>query len=253
MLGGVRVLVVYGSTRGGTAGLAHMVADAFVRHQIRSDVRRTGEVRTLSNEYDAVLVGGALYSNRWHPDATTFVTRHRAQLRQLPVWFFSSGPLDDSARDGSLAPVPQVSSLARDIDIRGHMTFGGMLDKRPSGLFGMFAWGPEGDFRDRHQVAEWVARIAADLTADNESMVRVVGTDGRTVTAPDRPPPVVIVAPRPDPEIEPEPAELVIELPDDPADSPRGRDRFGLRRYLSLDDEESDDEGLDLFMQATDQ
>jgi menaquinone-dependent protoporphyrinogen oxidase len=271
------VLVVYGSTRGGTAGLAHLVADAFIRHQVRADVRRAGDVRSLE-EFDAVIVGGALYSNRWHPDATSFVGRHRAALRRLPVWFFSSGPLDDSARSGALAPVPQVNALAREIEIRGHMTFGGLLDKRPSGLLGLFAYGEEGDFRDRHHVVEWVERIAEDLSREHESMIRVVDSAGRTVPpkqAPHRPP-VVIVPMREPGEADPtdtgrtasepgnneatdgEPAdEGALDVPahvdlDSASDGPTtpAGSLSRLRRYLTLDEEEADDEGLDLLLEV---
>ncbi|HVV77707.1 MAG TPA: flavodoxin domain-containing protein [Mycobacteriales bacterium] len=250
----VRVLVVYGSTRGGTAGLAHLLADAFVRHHIHAEVRRAGEVRVLSDDYDAVIVGGALYNNRWHPDASVFVGRHRAALRQLPVWFFSSGPLDDSARSGALAPVPQVTSLAREVEVRGHMTFGGLLDKRPGGLLGLFAYGPEGDFRDRRQVAEWAARIADELDHEHESMVRVVDSHGRVVT-----PAAVTVTPAPPPASTPEPelAEVVDLRREEDAERPgqapaRPAGGFSrLRHYLVLDDEEADeDDGLDLLLEG---
>jgi menaquinone-dependent protoporphyrinogen oxidase len=262
MVGPVRVLVVYGSTRGGTAGLAHLVADAFVRHHIHAEVRRAGEVRKL-DDADVVIVGGALYNNRWHPDAAAFVGRHRAELRRLPVWFFSSGPLDDSARSGALAPVPHVNALARDIDIRGHMTFGGLLDKRPPGLLGLFAWGPEGDFRDRHHVAEWVDRIAGELDRENPQTVRVLDSAGRPVPSPARRPPVVIVPHR----REAEPSDPVdsaftddemVDLATDErlqwagrstAAQPKGG-RFGFRQYLSLDEDGADDDGLDLFLES---
>lgn len=222
------VLVVYGSTRGGTAGLAHMVADACAVHGIKTEVRRAGDVRDLSKA-DAVIVGGALYSNRWHPDAVAFVGRHRATLQRLPVWFFSSGPLDDSARSGALAPVPQVTTLAREIEIRGHMTFGGLLDKRPSGLFGKFAYGAEGDFRDRRHAAEWVERVATELKASPPTTVRVIE-------------PEVVIKP---PEPVTRPAEEPIEQ-----EVVTGKVTKGsrLRRYLAQDHvEEDEDEGLDLF------
>ncbi|MGN6473459.1 MAG: flavodoxin domain-containing protein [Mycobacteriales bacterium] len=232
----MRVLVAYGSTRGGTAGLAHLVADALTGHHLRTEVRRAGDVKNVS-EYDAVIVGGALYTNRWHPEAVGFVTRHRNELRDLPVWFFSSGPLDDSARSGALAPVPQVNALAREIEIRGHMTFGGLLDKRPSGVMGLFAWGPEGDFRDRGQVAAWVERIADVLGSDQEPTVRVVETV--------QPAPVDLGA---------NDEELVISF-ETAVEWPRlvpARASGGLARikkYLSLEEEESDD-GLDLLENA---
>lgn len=234
--------MVYGSTRGGTAGLAHMVADACAGHGLSTAVRRAGDVRDIAS-FDAVIVGGALYGNRWHPDAIAFVGRHRAALRQLPVWFFSSGPLDDSARSGALAAIPQVSKLAREIDIRGHMTFGGMLDKRPTGLFAMSSWRTEGDFRDRHHVAEWVARIAGELDTASAGTVRVIEPSQPVaptpVAAPDHPAPAPDL-PRPAADLpRPEPST------DLPAPAPKvGR----LRRYLALDQVGDDeDDGLDLF------
>lgn len=253
----VRVLVAYGSTRGGTAGLAHMVADAFTRHHVHSDVRRAGDVTDLSG-YDAVVVGGALYNGRWHPDAVGFVGRHRTHLRQLPVWFFSSGPLDDSARSGALAPVGQVTALARETEIRGHMTFGGYLERRPAGLMGWFAWGPEGDFRDPAQVGEWVERIAEDLRRGRPGTVDIAAGERRaSVPIPQQ---TIIFAPAPP---KPPAGPLVLPVPDEivmsdhPAENSAdgeapapARGRFGLRRYLRLDDEDSDDDGLDLLESA---
>jgi menaquinone-dependent protoporphyrinogen oxidase len=230
----VHVLVVYGSTRGGTAGLAHMVADACAVQGIKTEVRRGGDVRSIDNA-DAVIVGGALYSNRWHPEAVAFIGRNRAALQRLPVWFFSSGPLDDSARSGALAPVPQVTALAREIEIRGHMTFGGLLDKRPTGLFGMFAYGAEGDFRDRRQVGEWVERIAHELKDGPPQPVRVI--EPATGTGSDE---VVIATAEPLTVATPAAPETL------PPASPSKRSR--LRQYLALDaGAEDDDEGLDLF------
>lgn len=247
----VRMLVVYGSARGGTAGLAHMVADALSRHQIRTDVRRASDVRSIE-EYDAIVVGGALYNNRWHPDAVVFVGRRRAALRELPVWFFSSGPLDDSARSGALAPVPQVTTLAREIDIRGHMTFGGVLTNRPTGLLGRFAWGPEGDFRDRHQVAEWAERIAAELL--HEPTVRVIEST-RSEAPAAAPEPVLDVPPPRDVDAA-EPEDVVLDLdqsvPHEARLKPGRLSR--IRNYLDLDvdEEESEDEGLDLLLDLAD-
>jgi menaquinone-dependent protoporphyrinogen oxidase len=159
----VRVLIVYGTSRGGTAGLAHMVAEAFVAQDIVADVGSANEVDSFE-DYNAVLVGGALYNGRWHADASWFVERNLQDLRAVPSWFFSSGPLDDSASSGALAPVPQVQELARRADIRGHMTFGGYLAPRSSGLLSaLLSWGKPGDYRDRRQVDEWVGRIIARL------------------------------------------------------------------------------------------
>jgi menaquinone-dependent protoporphyrinogen oxidase len=166
----VRVLVVYGSSRGGTADLGRAVAEALLNRGIAADIGNASSVDDLAG-YDAVIVGGALYAGRWHDDAASFVERNLAALRATNVWFFSSGPLDNSASSGSLAPIAHVKELARLTDIRGHMTFGGVLAK-PRGLFGsLFAWGKPGDYRDPEQIIIWVDRIVAKFGEPKQSIV----------------------------------------------------------------------------------
>ena len=82
----------------------------------------------------------------------------------MPVWLFSSGPLDDSARPGDLAAVAQVQGIARDIEARGHMTFGGRLVPAPKGFVARtMAKKYAGDWRDPGQVEEWVHEICRDM------------------------------------------------------------------------------------------
>jgi hypothetical protein len=45
------------------------------------------------SRFDAAIVGGALYANRWNRDARRFISRHDSALRRMPSWCFSSGPL----------------------------------------------------------------------------------------------------------------------------------------------------------------
>jgi menaquinone-dependent protoporphyrinogen oxidase len=52
------------------------------------------------------------------------VNRHVSRLRTLPVWFFSSGPLDDSADRDEIPAPAQVAVLAERIGAKGHVTFG---------------------------------------------------------------------------------------------------------------------------------
>ena len=48
-----------------------------------------------------------------------FVARHAAELRMVPVWLFSSGPLGDSERPADIPAVRQVDALSRRIGARG--------------------------------------------------------------------------------------------------------------------------------------
>lgn len=167
----MRALVVYGSSRGGTAGLAEWVAEALTDRGLDTAIGSAAQVEDIDG-YDAVVVGGALYNNRWHTDAVDFVHRFPRTLRELSVWLFSSGPLDDSARSSALAPVPHVRDLARALDVRGHMTFGGVLEKQSGGRLGaLLSYGKVGDWRDRAQVEQWVDRIVAQLAEPRTTIV----------------------------------------------------------------------------------
>src|SRR3954453_24253427 len=129
----MKVLVVFGSKLGGTAGLAAMVGEAFRREGWTAEVRDAC-VQQPIGDADLVVVGGALYMNRWHHDAREFIRRHHTALSTMPVWMFSSGPLDDTARPGDLAAVAQVQGIAADIEARGHMTFAGRLEPDAKGF-----------------------------------------------------------------------------------------------------------------------
>ena len=161
----MRALVTYGSKRGGTEGLARMVGDGLREQGIEADMRAPREVRGLDG-YDAVIVGGALYAFRWHRAARRFVRRHAAGLRQLPVWFFSSGPLDDSAARGEIPPVKGVAALMEQVGARGHVTFGGRLPADAKGFpASAMAKKLSGDWRDAGHVSEWTQKVAAELGA----------------------------------------------------------------------------------------
>jgi menaquinone-dependent protoporphyrinogen oxidase len=157
------MLVTYGSKRGGTEGLAGMVADALRHEGFPVQVVPAGDVRSLDG-FDGVVVGGALYANRWHKDARRFVRRHTKELRGRPVYFFSSGPLDDSAAAKVIPPVKGVRKLMDRVDSRDHATFGGRLAPDAQGFpASAMAKTNAGDWRDADHVGRWVASIAADL------------------------------------------------------------------------------------------
>ena len=71
----MHVLVAYGSKMGGTAGIAELIGDALTDAGFQADVRPVAEVSQL-DRYDAVVIGGALYTGHWHRQARRFVRRH---------------------------------------------------------------------------------------------------------------------------------------------------------------------------------
>ncbi|HTY30848.1 flavodoxin domain-containing protein [Mycobacterium sp.] len=159
----MRVLVSFGSKRGGTEGLATMIGDALSEAGCDVVVRPARQAGELGG-IDAVIVAGALYANRWHRDARRFVRRNAPALRELPVWLVSSGPLDDSAEKRDIPPTPQVAKLLHRVGARGHVTFGGRLEPDAKGFpAGAMAKKRAGDWRSPAHVRRWVTAVVDEL------------------------------------------------------------------------------------------
>ena len=160
----MRVLVTWGTREQGTAGIAHTIADELRVADIDVTTRAARLVKRVSR-YDAVIIGGGLYANRWQRDARRFVQLHAPQLLRVPVWFFSSGPLDDSAERNAIPPTRQVKSLMDRVGARGHATFGGRLLPNARGFIAKaMAREKAGDWRNEEQIRAWSRELAEGLS-----------------------------------------------------------------------------------------
>ena len=159
----MRVLIAYGSQRGGTAGLAYMIKNALTTRGVHADVKSCEHVHDLDG-YDAVIVGGAVYMGHWHRAAKHFVRRFDHALRERSVWLFSSGPLDPTASRETIPPVPAVAELAHRIDAIEHVTFGGRLSGEAPGFMARaMAKSRSGDWRDPQDVERFADRVVYRL------------------------------------------------------------------------------------------
>jgi menaquinone-dependent protoporphyrinogen oxidase len=159
----MNVLIAFGSKMGGTAGLAEMLAIALERNGVNAEVA-PAMVADHVEDYAAVVVGSALYAGRWQRDARRFVKQNTDVLRTRPVFFFSSGPLDDSATQKAIPPTRQVRGLMARVAAVDHTTFGGRLaEDAPGFMAHAMAKEHAGDWRDSAQVEAWAERVASYL------------------------------------------------------------------------------------------
>ncbi|MET8685362.1 flavodoxin domain-containing protein [Streptomyces sp. NPDC004732] len=163
----VKVLVAYATKNRSTAEIARTLTEVFRKQGIDAEMRLARDVGELQ-VYDAVVLGSPLYEGQWHKDARRFAKRHREALAGRPVWLFSSGPLDESANEGDLPPVPSVRRISIRIQAREHVTFGGCLSDDAQGWMArmIVKAGKGGDFRDFEQISAWAQRIGATLLGE---------------------------------------------------------------------------------------
>ena len=159
----MRILTTWGSKRGGTEGIAQTISAALAEHGFEVIAVPANRARHVG-DFDAVIIGGALYANRWPRDVRRFVDRNVKQLRQKPVWLFSSGPLDDSAETNEIPPVTQVSVIAQRTGAKGHVTFGGRLVSTAKGFpASAMAKTHSGDWRNFDEIRAWADKLALEL------------------------------------------------------------------------------------------
>ena len=166
-----RVLVSAASEHGSTAEIARVIGDVLADKGLAVDIVPPTKVDSVE-DYDAVILGSAVYVGRWLFPAKDFAIRFRDALAARPVWLFSSGPVGDPARKmvQSMAEDPtDVTRICADIGARGHHMFAGKLDPKalslPQRASLLVVRGMRGDFRDWTDVTRWADTIAEELTA----------------------------------------------------------------------------------------
>jgi len=169
----LKAIVAYASKYGSTKGIAEFIAEKLRQHGTQAEARPVDAAHN-PGDYDALVVGSAVYMMHWLKEAAEFVRRNRTVLANRPVWLFSSGPLgsDASANDPKLEP-KEIAEFREAINPREHRIFFGELNGSKLGFAHQMmrklpaarAILPEGDFRDWNDIEAWASSIAQALKA----------------------------------------------------------------------------------------
>ncbi len=173
---GPKILVAYASRCGSTGGVAEAIGQRLCNKGGRVDVRLVKGI-TDPTSYQAVVVGSAIRSDRWLPEATAFVEKNHQWLSRIPVAYFLtcltlSRPSEEnrgrarSYLDPLISAVPDVKPV--DIGL-----FAGVLDYDKLSLFiamvmkyKMSSKGiSEGDYRDWEAIGRWAEGLRPKLLA----------------------------------------------------------------------------------------
>ncbi|HLB03791.1 MAG TPA: flavodoxin domain-containing protein [Gaiellaceae bacterium] len=158
------VLVAYATKKGSTREVAEAIAGTLRAQGLEVELRPAGEVGDVGG-YDGVVLGGALYMARWHPDARQFLRRHRKALATLPVAVFGMGPLALAERDvaGSRQQLERALAKTPEVNPVSVAIFGAVVD--PAKLRFPFSHMPATDARDWDAIRAWAEEVAAELVA----------------------------------------------------------------------------------------
>jgi len=158
------ILIAYASKHGATAGIAERIGATLHLRGLEVCVMSIPEVPDLEN-YDAAIIGSAVYMGRWMKEAASFVRQRQAQLVRVPLWLFSSGPVGPK----SLPEAAELAEFRTLLDVRDDVTFDGAIDAQKLSfserLMVKAVRAPYGDYRKWDRIDEWAGSIATGLGA----------------------------------------------------------------------------------------
>lgn len=177
-----RVLVTYATKHGATAEIAETIATVLGEYEgLKVTLGAISRGVDPAN-YDAIILGSAVYAGRWRGEAVKFIKTHVKTLQRRPVWIFSSGPTGagDAVElvQGWRYPESLRTEMER-IAPRETMVFHGELDPKTLNFVERFiverVQVPVGDYRDWVAISEWAMEIAAALGARAPQPEEAVG------------------------------------------------------------------------------
>ncbi|WP_347058146.1 flavodoxin domain-containing protein [Blastococcus sp. HT6-30] len=166
---GPRVLVAFASRHGATREIAAALAQSLPASRAGrigrlSTVLAPVELRPDPADFDAVVLGSAVYAGRWLEPARRYVGAVAPELRGRSTWLFSSGLVGD--RPGPPDDDPDGRRIGDWIDALDHRVFPGRLERRVLSAAERAGWPAHavvGDFRDWRAVRAWCEEIAAEV------------------------------------------------------------------------------------------
>ena len=160
----MKVLVCAASKYGATSEIAQAVADVMAGRGCEVTVLPPEKVGAVE-EFDAVVLGSAVYMGQWMKPARELAERSASALAARQVWLFSSGPIGEPAKPAD-DPV-DVTKILQATKARDHQIFAGKLAKKhlsfPDRAVVSAIRAQEGDFRNWAQIKDWATGIANAL------------------------------------------------------------------------------------------
>jgi menaquinone-dependent protoporphyrinogen oxidase len=158
-----RVLVTYATRAGSTGEVAEAIGRILRDRGFFADVR-TIKSRPRVKEYDVVLIGSAVRTGAWLPEAVSFAAEHQLDLKRIPVAVFTVH-LHHTGRDpqsvaNRRAYLSTVRPLLNPIS-EGY--FSGAINPASLPLLERLmvkaVKAPTGDFRDWEVIQAWAESL----------------------------------------------------------------------------------------------
>lgn len=171
---GKRILVAYASRLGTTGGVAESIGQVICEKGKTADIRHIKNITDLSS-YDACIIGSAVRSSKWLPEATAFVQENRDMLSRTPVAYFltclAMAKKTPDARSTARSYMETIFKEVPEVKPVDGGLFAGVLDYRKMNFIMRAVMKSkmkdkgiaEGDYRDWKRIRSWAEKVVPKL------------------------------------------------------------------------------------------
>lgn len=164
----MKVLVVYGTKSGCTAGVAEQIGRTLAEKGLSVDVASADDAAEADG-HDAVVVGSGVRAGTWHQAARTWVADNATALKSRPTAFYTCGLMItegaekfDEVRGYTDKVIEETGIIPVDIGLFAGWNEPKSFSFIERGVMKMMK-APQGDFRDMGAIAAWTESIAPRL------------------------------------------------------------------------------------------
>jgi menaquinone-dependent protoporphyrinogen oxidase len=163
------VLIGFASKYGATSEIASKIAEVLKANGFEVVLTDLNNYVYQEN-FDAVVVGSAVYAGNWRSEAVKFLQDNAGNLSKTKVWIFSSGPTGEGnaveQMKGWLYPETIKPTIEKINPVETKL-FHGELDVQKLNFFEKLIIkvmkAPQGDFRNWMEIEDWGNCIAREL------------------------------------------------------------------------------------------
>ena len=164
-LWGKNILIGYATRYGATREIASHISNVLRSYGANTTLSAAEDIISI-RDYDAVIIGSAIYHNNWLPEANELIESQQEDLSNKPFWIFSDGPIQDMPPGQHWYP-PNLKPLMTSIHPQDTALFAG---KNNPDTLNINDWltNPDlrdnpNDYRDWQDITRWTHNIAQYL------------------------------------------------------------------------------------------
>ena len=163
-----KVLVVYATKSGCTAGIAEQIGTTLTDRGVEASVLTAQDAGGPAG-YDAVVLGSGVRAGTWHEAARTWASTHAEQLKAMPVALFTCGLVitggaekADEVRAYTDALIEQTGITPVDVGLFAGWNEPKAFSFVERGVMKLMK-APQGDFRDFSEIGHWTESVAEQM------------------------------------------------------------------------------------------